>query len=184
MQKLISVLDVMQFRPNKEYFEGIGCEDDFYEYMTKEIDSRNVQMFYFENLIKFLDKEIKFHKGPIIKKFIIYFSARGVISMKVAEKFEDFLDKNRDAENFMRIIFGSNSLCLYLGTLIKGNRWVVRFYSKEALGQDFCLTFQEEFRNNAKLLRSGWNLFSTEIIQNDLSRFHNENFNITPREIM
>ena len=86
MAELISILDVLTFRPNKEFFRGIGWEEDFQTYMREKNNSKDVQLFYFEKLIEFLKKELGFNRFWNIKKrFIIYFMVKGAISNEISK---------------------------------------------------------------------------------------------------
>ena len=179
MTDLVCVLDVTTFRPNREYFRGIGWEEDFGNYMIEENKNRDVQLFYFDKLIEFLKKDLDFNRHPKVKKrFIIYFNARGVISNKIANKFRE--SQSTDAIiKYMKIIFGSNSLFLYLGSIIKDKKWFVRFYSKERwiLSQDLMDTIKDDFQH-WKLVHSSCNTFSTKTLEDDLSRFNSPHFEI------
>ena len=170
--ELISILDVMTFRPNKSYFRGIGWEEDFQSYMREENKNRDVQLFYFEKLIKFLKKELENNKHEKIKKrFIIYLNTRGVISSKIANKFQEAQAKDAIMEK-MEIIFGSNPLYLHLGGILKGNACFVRFYSRErwVLSQDLIKMFKNDFKK-CKLIYGGWNTFSSNSLETDLVQF-------------
>lgn len=181
ISELISILEVSTFRPNKEFFRGIGWEEDFRSYMREENKSRDVQLFYFEKLIEFLKEQCKSNThSPIKMKFIIYFTIRGIANNKIWNKFNEAIKNSTLLEKHVDIIFGSNPLFLHLGYYIKGKRWFVRFYSKErcVLSPDLNYAFEADFCNS-KIWYGAWNTFSSKTLEADLSRFHSPNFEIT-----
>ena len=179
MTELISILDLNMFRPNKEYFRGIDWEQEFVTYMAENSECRNVQSFYFDKLIEFLRKELRSNRNQKIKKrFIIYVMTRGILMNRLANKFREAMENDENLAK-LKIVFGSNSLFLYLGSIIKEKRWFVRFYSKYLswLSSDLIDEFKENFQN-WKLVYGAWNTFSTKTIEADVSRFNSPNFEI------
>ena len=175
MPEVIFIFDLSSIRPNGESFKSIGKAKELDEYNSNGGTDKEIYEFYYDALADYIETHLKDNKGQQVKKrFIVYFNARSQISIKAEEIFrikkENVEQCDKDFE-FFDLIFGNQSLFLFVGALWKDQNSIVRIITKERwfVSKDLINTFESCFKGNSKIYISSWNEDYSELITKDLS---------------